>query len=246
MPPAIEGNRDHAPSEPLDGPHLCLGRGIRSDHRAANAQPAGVPGDPLRHVSGTGGKHASSQLIFGHQVHGRSGAPDFEGPDGLQVLELQEDLSRRIPYIQAHKRGSNGGAGDQLAGSTNILERQRHRLHIFTVWPVPVCRARRTTYAADATSSTASPSDLNSVSSRADRRPGFFPVRTSPSSACTWSPLTAPSRIGISRSPASASADSRRSTNSRAAAMVALSISREVGIDDPTALMCTPSFSQPR
>ncbi len=67
---------------------------------------------------------------------------------------------------------------------------------------------------------------------------------TSPSSACTWSPLTAPSPMAISRSPASARADSRRSTKRRAATMVAVSISRLVGIDDPTALMCTPSFSQ--
>src|SRR5438874_170143 len=246
LPPAIEGDRDHAPSEPLDGPHLCLGRGIRSDHRASKAQPAGVPGNPLCHVSGAGGEDAIGQLSSGHQVHSRGGAPDLEGPDGLQVFELQEYLGGRIPHIQADQWRSDGGARDQLAGSTNILERQRHRLHIFTVWPVCVSLARRTTYAAEATSSTASPNDLNSVSSRGDRRPGFFPVRTSPSSACTWSFLTAPSSIGISRSPASASADSRRSTNRRAAAMVDVSISREVGIDDPTALMCTPSLSQPR
>src|SRR6202165_1458272 len=37
--------------------------------------------------------------------------------------------------------------------------------------------------AADATSSTASPSDLKRVSSAADRRPGSFPMMTSPSSA---------------------------------------------------------------
>src|SRR3989442_5751330 len=185
LPPTIERNRDHAPSEPLDGPHLCFGRGIRSDHRASNAQPAGVPGNPLRHVSGAGGEDALGQLSSGHQVHGRGGAPDLEGPDGLQVFELQEDLSGRIPHVQAHQWRSDGGAGDQPAGSTNILERQRHRLHIFTVWPVCVSLARRTTYAADATSSTASPNDLNSVSSRGDRRPGFFPVRTSPSAAWT-------------------------------------------------------------
>src|SRR5207247_11432181 len=137
------------------------------------------------------------------------GAADLEGPDGLQVLELEDDVSRRIPHVQAQQGGSNGGAGDQLAGSTNIVERQRHRLHIFTVWPVCVSLARRTTYAADATSSTASPNDLNSVSSRGDRRPGFFPVRTSPSSACTWSFLPAPSSIRLSRPPASARAYSR-------------------------------------
>src|SRR5438067_13333124 len=185
LPPAIEGNRDHAPSEPLDGPHLCLGRGIRSDHRASNAQPASVPGNSLCHVSGAGGEDALGQLSSGHQVHGRGCAPDLEGPNWLQVLELEEDLSRSIPHVQPHQWRSDGGTGDQLAGSTNVLERKRHRLHIFTVWPVPVSRARRTTYAADATSSTASPSDLNSVSSRGDRLPGFLPMRTSPSSACT-------------------------------------------------------------
>src|SRR6266540_7024943 len=66
-----------------------------------------------------------------------------------------------------------------------------------------------------------------------------------PISATTWSLVSSPARMGITRSPASASADSRLSANTVAAATASVDSSRTWGRQAPTALTCAPRASMP-
>ena len=106
--------------------------------------------------------------------------------------------------------------------------------------------ATRSASSAAARSSTASPSEMKAVSSSGEVRPAALPLSTSPSSTSGTSSATVPSRTASRRSPDSLSVDSRASTKRRAAATVAPSSSRVVGMLEPTALMCAPGANQPR
>ena len=144
LPPAVEGHLDHTAAEPFDRLHLGVRSVVGRDHCAGNAEPARVPGRALRHVAGAGDEDAFAQFRLRHRAHRVGSTPDLEGSDRLQVLQFEIDLGRRIPDVEPYQRGTNGGLGNHWLRAPDLLDAQPGRLHIFTVWPVPVSRARRT------------------------------------------------------------------------------------------------------
>src|SRR4029453_18666814 len=114
---------------------------------------------------------------------------DLEGADGLEVLQLEPDLGGRLVQAQPDERSTGRRAGDALARGLDVGGGNQKG----TSAPTPRSRARRTMSSADARSSTAIPSDSNTVSSSSCSRPECMPASTSPSSALMWSGLTAPS-----------------------------------------------------
>src|SRR5438309_5989141 len=144
LPPAVERHLDHAAAEALDRLDLRVRGIVGRDHGARNAEPPRVPGGALRHVSGTGDHDAFGQLGLRHRVH-RVGRPaDFEGPDRLKVLKLEINVGRCVQDVEAHDRRTDGGLCDHRLRTADRLDAEPGRLHIFTLWPVPVSRARRT------------------------------------------------------------------------------------------------------
>ena len=144
LPPAVERHLDDTATEALDRLHLGVGRVIGRDHGTGNAQPARVPGGALGHVAGAGNKDAFGQLRLRHPAHRIGGTPNLERSDGLKVLQLEIDLGGSIPDVEPHQRGADGRLGNDRLRSTDFLDTKPGRLHIGTVWPVPVSRARRT------------------------------------------------------------------------------------------------------
>src|SRR5439155_10258172 len=103
------------------------------------------------------------------------GAADLERPHGLQELELEPDLRIGVdvePYEgRSHRQ--------PLEHSPRALD-LCHLDHSGTTAPTPSSSARLTTCSAAARSSTASPSDLNTVISSGVLRPCAVPSRSSP------------------------------------------------------------------
>ena len=98
-------------------------------------------------------------------------AADLERADRLQVLELEPDLRRRVVDVEADERRADDRPRDALARRLDVGERDQKS----TSTPTPRSRARRTTSSAEARSSTAIPSDSNTVSSSSCSRPGMHP-----------------------------------------------------------------------
>ena len=99
---------------------------------------------------------------------------------------------------------------------------------------------------AAARSSTARPSDLNSVSSSSSRRPGCAPIRSSPSSARMWSgPMPA---LGDRTQVVAGLVQGRLAPvdEERGAATTSASSSRAHVPDEPTALTCAPGAQSGR
>ena len=154
-------------------------------------------------------------------AHGVGGAANLERADRLEQLELAPDLGRGVLGRKAHERRAQRRARDPLARGLDLVDRDHSsRLHAGAR-----ARARATASSAAARSSTAIPSERNTVSAPSPLRPGRSPISTSPSSATTWS---GPDHALPERQPvlaASFSTDSRESTKSSAAASVATSSS---------------------
>ncbi len=123
--PGFERSLDHAGAEPLDGGQLGFRRMIRRDDGALHAQPAGVPGDALRHVAGAGGPDPLCQLLARHGEHGVTRAAQLEGANRLQILELQVDLTWSILEIQLDQRDAQHRVLRSLARGANLLDRDR-------------------------------------------------------------------------------------------------------------------------
>src|SRR5581483_4749541 len=228
LPPALERHLDRPAAQPLDRRHLRLRRVLGDDDRRPHARLAGRPGNPLCHVARARGDDARADRLRSRRTHRVDGAPDLERADRLHALELRPQLARRLGCLQPDERRPHGSAGDRLPGTADGVERDQNS----TVSPRPVSRARRTRYSAANRSSTATPSERNTVSSFGDVRPGRWPTTISPSSASIQAPSIFPST----------SADSRRSTTSVPSRRVASSSSRPI----PTAFTCAPSFSHSR
>src|SRR2546423_1490184 len=144
LPPAVERHLDYAATEALDRLQLGVGRVIGRDHRTGDAQPARVPGGALCHVAGAGNEDALGQLRLRHPAHRIGGTANLERSDGLEVLQLEINLGGSIPDGEPHPPGADGRLGNEPLRSTDFLDTKPGRLHIGTVWPVPVSRARRT------------------------------------------------------------------------------------------------------
>src|SRR5581483_1453217 len=198
-------------------------------------------GEPLRHVARARREHAARELRVARLQHRVAGPADLERAHRLQQLQLQPDLRVRV-HVEADERRADRNAVQHLARQADLLDRD----HSDTTVPAASASARASTYSAAARSSTARPSDLKTVISSSERRPSAVPATRSPSSARMCSGPIAPSRWAKRKSPDSFSVDSRRSTKSAAAAIVAVSSSRVVGTLEPTALTCTPGFSHSR
>ena len=172
-----------------------------------------------------------------------AGAADLERVDRLQRLELEVDLAR--PRRRRAARAACGPRAPAIVSrarrisSSGIRARPRRRR--------PRPRRAASTRSAAARSSTASPSDLKTVSSVSERRPSRrADQQLAELAADVRRGRPRPPRARTGSRPTRSRVDSRRSTKSAAAAIVALSSSRVVGMLDPTALTCVPSASHSR
>src|SRR5262249_17898306 len=243
VPPVVVRELPYPAAQSGDRRQLRLRRVFRHGDGGGHAERARGPGDPLGHVPPPGGGEALGPAAGRREQRGVGRAADLERADRLEVLQLEVDLGGGILDAQPQQRGPDRRARDPLA---RRLDRGKLD-HSSTSVPRPCARAAATAVSAAARSSTAMPSERNSVSSRSSRRPAAVPVRTSPSSArmCSSPPIS-PSLTASWNSPASASTDSRLSQNSALAATVAVSISFARGVLAPTALTWAPGLSQAR
>ena len=174
--------RSLAPSRSIASSFVAR-RVVRDDDRARDAQAARVPGDALRHVAGARRVDAArAALARGAGAIALPRPAELERADRLEVLELEPDLAGdRRRRSSANERRAQGGAGDALARRADLVERdRRERRHASRVPPRSTAIARRPSRRARcggcgraaATSSIASPSDLKSVISSAERAPG--------------------------------------------------------------------------
>src|SRR4029077_9848308 len=137
---------------------------------------------------------ATLALGLGQQGHRVGGAAQLVGVDRLQVLELEPHVRESPPELETNQGRAEHGAGDARPRLPDLAqgdgadrcERGGHR-----------CK----TSAAAATSSTATPTDLNSVISEGVRRPGSAPDTTAPISVTSLpAAMTSPdSRSAASR-----------------------------------------------
>src|SRR5260370_18777127 len=93
VPPLVIRTRGRFRAEALDRLELGVRRAVGHDGSASNAKPPCIPGDTLRHVPGAGGVHACLQRAGIEPRDRIAGAPYFERPDRLQVLELEAGLA---------------------------------------------------------------------------------------------------------------------------------------------------------
>jgi hypothetical protein len=138
LPPAVERHLHVGAAEALDGRELRLGRMIGDDHGEGDAQLARRPADALRHVAGARRQDAGGEAVARRLRHRVVGAPDLEGADRLEVLELEVDLGRRVVHREADERRAHGGAGDCLARAADVRERDQSSTSV----PAPLSRAR--------------------------------------------------------------------------------------------------------
>ena len=134
----------------------------------------------------------------------------------------------RLAARVAHDRPAGTDPSGRLC---NLTRRQRP------------ARQRAATSRAAQRSSSAVPTDLNSVISSSRTRPGCRPAHRSASSARTCSTAIVPAPSGCTRSPASLSAPAYVSTKTLARRMAASSHSRIAGVKAPTRSTCTPGRS---
>src|SRR6267143_272307 len=188
--------------------------------------------DTLPRIAGADRPDAAPPLGIGQECNGVGSASQLVGVDRLQVLELEPHLRESRPELQVDQRCADDGSCDPLPGVPDLA--QRDRADRFKRGRHPALWSR--TSAAAATSSTATPTDLNSVISWSLRRPGSFPATTAP--------ISVTSRRAAMTSPDSRSAASRESTNTRAVVTRSSSSSRQSGRVAPIALTCAPGASQ--
>src|SRR5439155_8634045 len=131
-----------------------LGDGHGREHTCFACRPR----DALTHVAGARRDDAAGEGRGVGRADRVRGAPDLEGADGLQALELEIDLAGGVDD-QADDRDAHGRARDAGARLLDRLERDQKA----TVVPAPVSRARRARYSAAYRSSTAIPSDSKTV-----------------------------------------------------------------------------------
>ena len=122
LPPAVEGHLDDLAAQALDGRQLGGRRVVGHHDRGRHAELAGAPGHPLRHVAGARRVDPVAQALGTGEAHGVGGAAQLEGADGLQVLQLEPDLPRRVVHVQAHQRRAEGDSGQPLAGGPDLVE----------------------------------------------------------------------------------------------------------------------------
>ena len=125
-------------AEPLDRGELRLGRVIRHDHGARQAELARGPGHALAHVPGARGDDAAAQLLGVGLEDRVQRAAQLERADRLQVLELQVDGARLLGQLEPDERGAHDPAGEALASGADLLDRDQNG----TVVPAPSARAR--------------------------------------------------------------------------------------------------------
>ncbi len=178
LPPRVERHRDDRPAQTGDRLELRRRGVVGRDDDRRYAELARDPANALGHVPGARRPDAVPPLVRRGLADRACGAAELERADGLQALELEPDLARRLDVEPDERargddvRGHRACALDRFEGDQNG-----------TSSPTPCALARSTQSAAAARSSTASPSDLNTVSSVSSRRPACVPTRSSPSSA---------------------------------------------------------------
>src|SRR5262245_37878184 len=137
--PLVERDRDHVGTQAPDRRDLGLGSRVRKDHGAVHPEPLRPPRDALRHVSGARGPHAVLELFGRGEQERVARAAQLEGADRLEVLELEVDLRRRVLELEADERRADDRAGQALAGSFDLGQRD----HKATAVPTPSSSARR-------------------------------------------------------------------------------------------------------
>ncbi len=178
-PPRLPRHAHDASTHSLDGCELRLRRVVGDDDRRRDTEDTRHPGDALGHVAGAGRDHTRRELRARRAEDCVGRSAQLEGADRLHALELEPDLGRRLVEVEPDERCADDRRRDPRPRGLDLVERDQNS----TSLPTPCSRARRTTSSADARSSTASPSDLKSVSSSSLARPGCVPTSTSPSSA---------------------------------------------------------------
>ena len=168
LPPAIERHLNHVAAKPLDRCDLRPWRVVGRDDRRGDAELPRHPRDALRHVPGAGRPYAFGDRLDRRLPDRVCRPADLERADRLQALELEPDLRVGHVDLQADERRLDRGACDHLAGAADLRKRDQS----WTSVPMPRSRARATQISAAARSSTAIPSDLNTVNSSLLRRPG--------------------------------------------------------------------------
>src|SRR5262245_54388356 len=122
--PSRNGHFDGVRAKAPDRVELRFRRRLGDHDGAGEASFPSVPGDRLRHIPRAGGPEAARECLGVDERDGIPGAAQLERPDRLKVLELEEDLRRRVD-LEADERGSDDRVRDPLSGSLDIRVRRR-------------------------------------------------------------------------------------------------------------------------
>jgi hypothetical protein len=122
LPALIPGSFDDLAAETADGIELGLRSGFDHEDLAGHACAASGEGHTLGSVAGADGPHAAAALVFGEKADGVPGSANFEGADGLQVLQLEINVGGAV-VVEADERGADGGLVDVPAGLVDEMGR---------------------------------------------------------------------------------------------------------------------------
>src|SRR5436309_15613095 len=139
LPPLLVGDLHDPAAETLDCGHFRLGRAFRDDDGAGHAELARGPGHPLAHVPRARRDDAVGELAWRNLLDRVQGAPQLEGANRLEVLELEVDLGRSFRKLEPDERRPQHGPRDPFPRRGDLVEGD----HSWTRWPVPVSVARR-------------------------------------------------------------------------------------------------------
>src|SRR5262249_31078347 len=100
LPPLVERDFDDPGTQPLNGLELGFRSRFSGYYGASNAEIASFPGHALSHVARRGGKNPAAELLCRNVADCIGRSANLERPDGLQVLELEIYLGRRISSVE--------------------------------------------------------------------------------------------------------------------------------------------------
>ncbi len=123
LPPLVVGHLDHPATEALDCVELGLWGVVGDGDRRRQPELSRHPGDALGHVARAGGDQPAAPCLRVRAADRVARPADLERADGLQGLELEIDLGRRVVDGQAHERGAHDEVGDPLAGGLDVGQR---------------------------------------------------------------------------------------------------------------------------
>ena len=155
--------------------------GAHAGAHASRPDAAGGAGRPRGPHAGQVGTLLLRAAEVRHPPGSDAGSAQAE-PEGVGVFQ---EAARAVPWrcrMVDRERQEAGDAGPAADGADRGLGGGADHQADHTAGPAP-CRAARHTRSAATTSATATPTDLNSVISSADWRPGRVPAMTSPISA---------------------------------------------------------------